>query len=44
LHFLRVNLPPGNLLPRINGSRPRVSEYIYEGISVVQPELGHVAY
>src|SRR5688572_29741036 len=28
-----VNLPPGNLLPRINGSRPRTSEYIYDGIS-----------
>jgi Carboxypeptidase regulatory-like domain len=27
-----VNLPPGNLFPRINGSRPRVSEYIYDGI------------
>jgi hypothetical protein len=33
-----VNLPPGNLLPRINGSRPRVSEYIYDGVSVLQPE------
>jgi hypothetical protein len=39
-----VNLPPGNLLPRINGSRPRVSEYIYDGISVLQPEPGQVAY
>jgi len=25
-----VNLPPGSILPRINGSRPRVSEYIYD--------------
>lgn len=38
-----VNLPPGGLLPRINGSRPRVSEYIYDGISVLQPEPGQVA-
>ena len=39
-----VNLPPCSLLPRINGSRPRVSEYIYDGISVLQPEPGQVAY
>ncbi|HEY3440164.1 MAG TPA: TonB-dependent receptor [Paludibaculum sp.] len=39
-----VNLPPGNLLPRINGSRPRVSEYIYDGISVLQPEPGQIAF
>ena len=39
-----VNLPPGNLLPRINGSRPRTSEYIYDGISVLQPEPGQVAF
>ncbi len=39
-----VNLPPGSMLPRINGSRPRVSEYIYDGISVLQPEPGQVAY
>lgn len=39
-----VSLPPGNLLPRVNGSRPRVSEYIYDGISVLQPEPGQVAY
>lgn len=39
-----VNLPPGNLLPRFNGSRPRTSEYIYDGISVLQPEPGQVAY
>ncbi len=39
-----VSLPPGSLLPRINGSRPRVSEYIYDGISVLQPEPGQVAY
>jgi hypothetical protein len=39
-----VNLPPGVLFPRINGSRPRVSEYIYDGVSVLQPEPGQVAY
>jgi hypothetical protein len=39
-----VNLPPGNLLPRVNGSRPRTSEYIYDGISVLQPEPGQVAF
>lgn len=39
-----VSLPPGSTLPRINGSRPRVSEYIYDGISVLQPEPGQVAY
>jgi hypothetical protein len=38
-----VSLPPGSTLPRINGSRPRVSEYIYDGISVLQPEPGQVA-
>jgi hypothetical protein len=37
-------LPPASTLPRINGSRPRVSEYIYDGISVLQPEPGQVAY
>ena len=39
-----VMLPPNSTLPRINGSRPRVSEYIYDGISVLQPEPGQVAY
>ncbi|MEQ1948157.1 MAG: TonB-dependent receptor [Bryobacteraceae bacterium] len=39
-----VNLPPGQLLPRVNGSRPRTSEYIYDGISVLQPEPGQVAF
>jgi hypothetical protein len=39
-----VMLPPGSTLPRINGSRPRTSEYIYDGISVLQPEPGQVAY
>ena len=44
-----VALPPGStaspsVLPRINGSRPRTSEYIYDGISVLQPEPGQVTY
>jgi hypothetical protein len=40
-----VALPGGgSLLPRINGSRPRTNEYIYDGISVLQPEPGQVAY
>lgn len=39
-----VTLAPGNLFPRINGSRPRVSEYIYDGVSVLQPEPGQVAF
>ncbi len=33
-----VALPGGgSLLPRINGSRPRTNEYIYDGISVLEP-------
>jgi hypothetical protein len=39
-----VMLPPGQFLPRINGSRPRTSEYLYDGVSVLQPEPGQVAY
>ena len=39
-----VALPPGSILPRINGGRPRVNEYIYDGISVLQPEPGTVPY
>jgi hypothetical protein len=40
-----VALPGGgSLLPRINGSRPRTNEYIYDGISVLQPEPGQVAF
>ena len=33
-----------SFLPRINGSRPRTNEYIYDGISVLQPEPGQVVY
>ena len=40
-----VALPGGgSLLPRINGSRPRTNEYIYDGVSVLQPEPGQVAW
>ena len=37
-------LPPGTLLPRINGGRPRTNEYLYDGISALQPEPGQVAF
>lgn len=39
-----VALPPGSLLPRINGGRPRVNEYLFDGISVLQPEPGQVPF
>lgn len=39
-----VALPNNSLLPRINGSRPRTNEYIYDGISVLQPEPGQVVF
>ncbi len=40
-----VALPGGgSILPRINGSRPRTNEYIYDGISVLQPEPGQVVF
>ena len=31
-------------LPRVNGGRPRVNEYLYDGISALQPEPGQVAF
>lgn len=34
----------GASLPRINGGRPRTNEYIFDGISVLQPEPGQVAF
>ncbi len=37
-------LPPGSQLPRINGGRPRTNEYLFDGISVLQPEPGQVAF
>ncbi|MDE1160743.1 MAG: carboxypeptidase-like regulatory domain-containing protein [Acidobacteriaceae bacterium] len=39
-----VALPPGQLLPRINGGRPRTNEYLYDGISALQPEPGQVVF
>ncbi|HWO01709.1 MAG TPA: carboxypeptidase regulatory-like domain-containing protein [Blastocatellia bacterium] len=43
-----VAAPPrtadGPSLPRINGGRPRVNEFLYDGISVLQPEPGQVAF
>jgi len=40
-----VALPGGgSILARINGSRPRTNEYLYDGISVLQPEPGQVVY
>ena len=39
-----VALPPGSSLPRINGGRPRTNEYLFDGISVLQPEPGQVAF
>jgi hypothetical protein len=39
-----VALPNGQFLPRINGSRPRTNEYLYDGISVLQPEPGQVVF
>ena len=39
--------PPTNAgpsLPRLNGGRPRVNEFLYDGISALQPEPGQVAF
>lgn len=36
--------PPGGTTPRINGGRPRVNEFLYDGIAVLQPEPGTVAF
>jgi hypothetical protein len=35
---------PGSTFPRINGGRPRVNEYLFDGISVLQPEPGTVPF
>ena len=37
-------MPPASQLPRINGGRPRTNEYLFDGISVLQPEPGQVAF
>ncbi len=39
-----VALPPTSQLPRINGGRPRTNEYLFDGVSVLQPEPGQIAY
>ena len=39
-----MELPPGTLLPRINGGRPRTNEYLFDGISALQPEPGQVVF
>jgi len=39
-----VSLPQGTQLPRINGGRPRTNEYLFDGISALQPEPGQVAF
>ncbi|MFN8063033.1 MAG: TonB-dependent receptor [Vicinamibacterales bacterium] len=39
-----VALPPNSLLPRVNGGRPRTNEYLFDGISVLQPEPGQVPF
>lgn len=39
-----VAAPPGSAFPRINGGRPRVNEYLFDGVSVLQPEPGQVAF
>ena len=39
-----VASPPGSAFPRINGGRPRVNEYLFDGVSVLQPEPGQVAF
>jgi hypothetical protein len=36
--------PPAAPLPRINGGRPRTNEYLFDGISVLQPEPGQLAF
>ena len=39
-----VALPPGQAFPRINGGRPRTNDTLFDGISVLQPEPGQVAF
>ena len=36
--------PPAAPFPRINGGRPRTNEYLFDGISVLQPEPGQVSF
>ncbi len=43
-----VAAPPpttaGPSFPRLNGGRPRVNEFLYDGVSALQPEPGQVAF
>ncbi len=39
-----ANPPGGSTTPRLDGGRPRTNEYLYDGISVLQPEPGQVAF
>src|SRR5207253_11014369 len=39
-----VALSQGSLLPRVSGGRPRTNEYLFDGISVLQPEPVQVAF
>ncbi|MGE0885085.1 MAG: TonB-dependent receptor [Blastocatellales bacterium] len=39
-----VAAPPGSSFPRLSGGRPRVNEFLFDGISVLQPEPGQVAF
>src|SRR5207253_7028684 len=39
-----IALPQASFFPRINGGRPRTNEYLFDGISVLQPEPGQVAF
>jgi hypothetical protein len=41
---IAVPPPPAAPFPRINGGRPRTNEYLFDGISVLQPEPGQVAF
>jgi hypothetical protein len=39
-----VTVPRGSSFPRINGGRPRVNEFLFDGLSVLQPEPGQAAF
>ena len=39
-----VRTAEGPSLPRINGGRPRTNEYLFDGVAVLQPEPGQVAF
>ncbi len=39
-----VALPPGTVLPRINGGRPRTNEYLFDGITSLLPEPGQIVF